>query len=61
MSFDGEFEIEVALYNKRGEFYDMGNSQRVSFEKNYIVFLKYELNEQMDLVFKGLRNINEFK
>ena len=61
VSFDGEFEIEVALYNKRGEFYDIGNSQRVSYEKNYIVVLNYELNDQMDLVFKGVKNINEFK
>ena len=61
VSFDGEFEIEVALYNKKCEFYDIGNSQRVSYEKNYIVVLNYELNDQMDLVFKGVKNINEFK
>ena len=57
VSFDGKFEIEVYLRSD-SESCELENSQQITFPKYYSVVLDYELNDQMELVFKGIRKIN---
>ena len=57
VSFDGKFEVEIYLRSD-SESFELENSQQIYFNKYYSVVLDYELNDQMELVFKGIRKIN---
>ena len=57
ITFDGKFEITVHEYENIDIEFE--NNQRAKFQKNYNLVLDYELDDQMDLVFRGIREIKK--
>ena len=59
LTFDGKISVRISKIERGGAFFRDSNNNLINFDVDYNVILDYELNDSLDLEFKGIRMIDE--
>ena len=59
LTFDGKISVRISKKERGGAFFWDSNNNPINFDVDYNIILDYELNDSLDLEFKGIRMIDE--
>ena len=59
LTLDGKLSVRISKEDQVGAFFRDSNNEPIRFDVDYNVILDYELNDSLDLEFKGIRMIDE--